>query len=516
MKHEDFHSLFFMTKRDFPKIHFYDQDFVEIYDKTWAWIADFWNNCSEKIAAIPAEKRMLSPDEGKSEKRISGRFFSHPGSPVVLQSDAIFASFFLVYSNRIYQANPTIDIFYDRQEANGAIRSMYSIETGLAVMENADNPESIGLPLFAWAEFNLYHKSANKKRIKEVVPKINKYVTWIDSLYKCDNGLYAVPLSATGMTNAPWGDTVYPVDFNTMMAINALYMSALSDILNDRDLGIRYKRQYFALKYCINQKMWDPKTGFYYNLDKDENWVPIKTIAGYWPLLAEISNEDKAEQLVRKLQDPRVFGSPHPFPSVALDEVSFDKNGNGFRGSVFPYLTFMVIKGLERYNRHDLARECAIRHLYFILDSMIPEGSPHNGHHNGIPHKGRLWEAYLPLEEGPALGIDQADFPREQYLSYDALSTICLMIENIVGLSISLPRKTVDWTIPNMEVMGIENLSLKKNMITILSNKSGNRGWEIYAESEKLYYFTINILDKKKKTLPIPSGKCSMLIDKLL
>ena len=48
----------------------------------------------------------------------------------------------------------------------------------------------------------------------------------------------------------------------------------------------------------------------------------------------------------------------------------------------------------------------------------------------------------------------------------------------------------------------------------ILSNKS-QRGWEIHMESEKLYYFTINILGQKKKTLPIPSGKCSMLIDKL-
>ena len=66
-----------------------------------------------------------------------------------------------------------------------------------------------------------------------------------------------------------------------------------------------------------------------------------------------------------------------------------------------------------------------------------------------------------------------------------------------------------------MEIMGIEDLSLKRNMITILSNKSG-RGWEIRLESEKLYYFTINILDEgKKRTLPIPSGKCSMLIDKL-
>jgi neutral trehalase len=88
------------------------------------------------------------------------------------------------------------------------------------------------------------------------------------------------------------------------------------------------------------------------------------------------------------------------------------------------------------------------------------------------------------------------------------------MIENVIGLNISLPRKTVDWIIPTLEVMGVENLSLKRNFITILSSKSG-RGWEVRLESEKLYYFTIDIIGQKRKTLPIPSGKCSMLIDKL-
>ena len=93
--------------------------------------------------------------------------------------------------------------------------------------------------------------------------------------------------------------------------------------------------------------------------------------------------------------------------------------------------------------------------------------------------------------------------------------TITLLIENIIGHDISLPRKTVYWTMQNLEAMGIEKLSLKKNNITILSNKN-TRGWEIRLESEKLYYFTIEVLEEgKKKTLPIPSGKCSMLIDKL-
>jgi 3-phosphoshikimate 1-carboxyvinyltransferase len=41
------------------------------------------------------------------------------------------------------------------------------------------------------------------------------------------------------------------------------------------------------------------------------------------------------------------------------------------------------------------------------------------------------------------------------FVPYTALTTVSLMLENIIGLNISLPRKTVDWTIPTLEAMGI-------------------------------------------------------------
>jgi len=476
-----------VNKRDFPKVHFYDQDFVDIYDRSWAWVQDFW---------ITPEGQGLSPE---------GYFIYPDGDGSILhQYETIFSSFFFVYSNRNYHANQSLDFFYDHQEPSGAIRWKYDLLSGEPILPK-DNPEGIGMPLFAWAEFNLFHKTANKKRIKDVMPVLQRYMAWIDATFKKDNGLYKVPLTATTMTNSPRKKAAFLVDFNTALSINALYMSALGDILNDKDLSFQYKRMYFSLKTRINSMMWDPDTGFYHDLDDGGRRQAQKTIAGFWPLLAEIPNEDKAERLISHLSNPKTFGVDHPFPSLSADDPDYDERGMGYRGSVFAPFTFMVVKGLEKYHRWDLARECAIRHLYYVLDALSP---------NGEQNKGCLWEAYLPQKEGPAQWPGKEGFPRRQYLPFTGLSTITLMIENIIGLSISLPRKTVDWIIPNLEVMGIENLSLKRNLITILSNKS-QRGWEIHMESEKLYYFTINILGQKKKTLPIPSGKCSMLIDKL-
>lgn len=476
-----------MNKREFPKIHFYDQDFVDIYDKSWNLLQD---------SCINPKTNEVSPD---------GFFiYSKEGSIILDQFESIMSSFFLVYSNKNYDVEKNIDFFYEHQEENGAIRWRYDLNSGTPVCTK-ENPEGIGLPLFAWAEYNLYHKGANKKRIKEIIPVLQKYTTWLESNFKAENGLYRVPFQSSTMFNSPRKNCIYPVDFNACLAIHALYMSALGDILNDKDLSFHYKRMYFSLKTRINSLMWNDETSFYYDLDENENITGVKTISGFFPLLAEIPNEDKAESLIEHLSNPTTFGTEHPFPTLSQDNPEFSEDGEAFRGSVFPAFNFIVIKGLEKYQRYDMARECTIRHLYYMLDGMFPEDSR---------SKGDLKEAYLPTREGFAKLSGDKDFPHSKHILGAGLSTIALMIENVIGLEISLPRKTVDWVIPNLEIMGIEKLSLKRNLITILSNKS-NRGWEVQMESEKLYYFTINILGEKKKTLPIPSGKCSMLIDKL-
>ncbi len=473
-----------MIKKEFPKIHFYDHDVVETYTQTWHWIKDSWKS-------------------GTHKNGLASKYFNFPTNGRINQFEAIFSTFFLVYSNKMFPVHPVLDNFYAKQEEDGAIRGEYDESSGKPIISKK-NPKGVLPPLFSWAEYNMYHKIGFKKRIKEVMPKLEKYYNWLEENFKCQNGLYSVPLAATMMENAPRTDAFYPVDFNCQQAINTLYMAHLSDILNDKDKSYRYKRYYFSLKTRINSLMWNNADGCYYDLDKKDKQLKVKSIASFWTLLAEIPTEEKATKLIAHLSNPKEFGLENPFPTLSAKDKNFDKSGHGFRGSVFPPFTYMVIKGLEKYHRYDLARECTIRHLYMVMDTKYPDNE-----------KGEsLWEAYLPLQAGIAKWPKKDNFPRRRFLPYAALSTVALVIENLVGLVISLPRKTVDWIVPTIEIMGIENLALKRNMITILSNQSG-RGWEIRLESEKLYYFTINLLNSKKKTLPIPSGKCSILIDKL-
>ena len=304
-----------MNKRDFPRIHFYDQDFVDIYDRTWAWIADYWTGSG--------------PDSGIG----GGKFFFYPPERRLDQLEQSFASFFLVYSNRIYSASNGLDALYSKQEESGAIRWKYDVDSGAPVLP-PENPEGVSLPLFAWAEYNLYHKSANKKRVKEVMPVLQRYYAWLEATFKRPNGLFEVPVAATGMDNSPRDGAAYLVDFNAAMAVNALYMSALGDILNDKEISFQYKRNYFSLKTRINNFMWNVDDGFYYDVDAAERQVRTKTIGGFWPLLAEIPNEERAEAIIAHLTNPATFGTENPFPTVAVDSEHYDKRGIGYRGSV--------------------------------------------------------------------------------------------------------------------------------------------------------------------------------------
>lgn len=474
-----------MSKDLVPFVHFYDQDFVDMYDRSWVWIDELWK-------------------QGTEENKFSGSYLSYPDQKYFNQYLSSFASLFLVYSNQNHSPFAMLDYFYERQEESGAIRSDYSIEDGKAVLTE-ENPEGIAPPLFAYVEYIFYHKVGNKKRLKDVVPILERHFTWLEETALQENGLYHVPVEVCQTGNIPRSETFYPVDFNAQLALAALYMSAIGDILNDKEISFRYKRLYFSLKTRINAQMWDDDDRFYYDLDKDGQRIKSKMLVSYWAMLAEIPNDERAAYLIEQLKDPKEFGTENPFPAVPASSPYFSEDGNAHCGGVFSVDTYMVVKALGKYNQFIYARECAIRHMYFLLDTLHPD----------TDQIGDLWEAYLPNKEGPSKTNEIPRFPRRRLMHYAGVATITLMIENIIGLDISLPRKTVDWVMPSLEVMGIENLSLKRNTITILSNKT-DRGWEIRLESEKLYYFTIEVLnEKKKKTLPIPSGKCSMLIDKM-
>ena len=475
---------------NFPKLIYYDQDFIQAYQKTWLKLENFWS-------PNPRDPRYV--------------LFHKPNSNLINQFELTMSAFSLVYQEKSQLAAQQMDYLYLQQEENGAIRANYDFQSGQAVPQEG-NPENVNPPLFAWLEFHLYHKVGLKKRTQEIFPKLERYFQWIDSHFRDEElGLLKAPLSAVGWQNSARqkDGAVYLIDFNAQQLLNAYYMAIIGDLLNDKEIAFRYRKYYFSLKTRVMSLMWDPKTKFFYDLDHKAKRIGSATLCSYWIMLCDVLNEERLKLMIAKLKDPKWFGSDNPFPSLAQNHPDFSAKGHGCYGSVMPELSFVVIKGLEAYQYHRQAREFAIMHIYHILDTYFLESD----------YKHDFFQAYMPYENKPALvpspnGSQHLVSASGGFAHMVSLATVNLFIETIIGLNISLPRKTVDWVVQALEEMGARNLSLRRNIISIQTRKSV-RGWEIRLESEKLYYFTVHILDYKKKTLPIPSGKCSMLVDKL-
>ena len=37
-----------MNRDSIPSVHFYDQDFVDLYDRSWVWIDEYWKQGTEQ------------------------------------------------------------------------------------------------------------------------------------------------------------------------------------------------------------------------------------------------------------------------------------------------------------------------------------------------------------------------------------------------------------------------------------------------------------------------------------
>lgn len=489
----------------FPQMQYYDPDFISIYEQSWSRIDMLW---------VPPTSNL---------DVLSG-YIDHEEVEALSLLHAISSSFFLLYSNNHLSATHLLDVFYNFQQASGQIPSFIDkpiVDTpkkgplqslpslpSLSQLSNLvwKHTERVVPPLLLWAEYNYFNRSENKKRLKEILPKLDKYLEWFVNSFQQENKLFVIPKNAHYLDTTAPKQIHYFLDFNAQMALAFSCMSQLANFATVKTLALKYSKCFYQLKALINKHFWHAKDDFYYDLDERLQPVKRKTISAFWTLLATIPNNQQASALKSYLENPKIFNTQCPFPSLSADDPAFSEFGLGYKGTVYPLLTYMTIKGLVTYGYHEFARESALKHLSSILTVFFSENPELSE---------TLWESYQPNNFSPAKPLAKNEKIHKNFFPSIGLSTIALNIEVILGIEIYMHKKMLYWTIPNLEFMGIDSLQLKRNLIAIKLQNS-TRGWEIRNGSEKLFYFSVNILEKEiKKTLPIPSGKCSLLIDKI-
>lgn len=127
------------------------------------------------------------------------------------------------------------------------------------------------------------------------------------------------------------------------------------------------------LAHLINTVFWDEKDGFYYDRNEQTGQrIPVKSVAGFFPLYAGVASPRQARRLVREhLMNPAEFWLTYPVATYARTEPGFyegSHNECNWRGSAWIPANYMIFHGLLRYGYRAEARALADKTFSMALD----------------------------------------------------------------------------------------------------------------------------------------------------
>jgi len=295
--------------------------------------------------------------------------------------------------------------------------------------------DNLNHPLAAFAELESYWHTRDLDRLDMVIEPLYQYYKALHYHIRHQNGLYVTDWAS--MDNSPRNKHLgFAVDTSCEMVLFAENLSAIMQILCEEGRKVeRFEerrdelaRQRKQLIEKINSYMWSDTHTFYYDVTFGMKHSGIKTIAGFYPLLAGAATKQQAEGLKNWLEDEKSFKRIHRCPSLAADESGYDPNGGYWRGAVWASTNVIVTKGLEKYGYYDLAREIALNHLDAVTAVFQKTGT--------------IWENYSPDE------LTSGDSDHAEFVGISGIGPILYLLEYGVGLSISHQKELlVKWNI---------------------------------------------------------------------
>jgi hypothetical protein len=134
------------------------------------------------------------------------------------------------------------------------------------------------------------------------------------------------------------------------------------------------------------EQLWDPYAQEYYSRDFiTHELIKTPSIGTLLPLYAGSVTKERAEQLVKWLENERQFGPAYPVPSVPVMSAWFKPKGY-WQGPAWVNMNWLIIDGLNRYGYKDHAaalRETTLEMVakhgcyeYFDPLNAEPAGSP--------------------------------------------------------------------------------------------------------------------------------------------
>jgi hypothetical protein len=376
------------------------------------------------------------------------RFIDPAFNDCVFMWDSCFMTLFGRYGARAFPFARTLDNFYAKQHPDGFICR----EIGRALGDDRFprfDPSSTGPNVLAWAEWEHWRNFGDRDRLARVFPVLRAYHQWLRAYRTWQEGSYWSTGWGCGMDNQPRLPTGTPyadpehyhgrmtwADTTLQQILSARLLAAMGRALGAADADVADMREEIVrLTRFVNDHLWSNAARFYCDRFDDGALNDVKSVGGYWALLAGAVPAARVAPFVAHLEDPRAFKRPHRVPSLSADHAAYDARGGYWRGAVWAPTTYMVLRGLTEVGRDALAHEIARNHL----DNVIAV----------FEKTGTVWENYAPESAAPGTPS------KRDFVGWTGLPPIAVLLEYVFGLRPDAPARRLVWDVRLTDAHGV-------------------------------------------------------------
>lgn len=401
----------------------------------------------------------------KSVNRVNG-FVSPYIDPAfnnnIFMWDCSFMTMFGKYARQVFNFQNTLNNFYSKQHPDGFIcREIREID-GTDVFERFD-PASTGPNIMPWSEWEYFLNFNDIERLKKIFPVLLAYYDWYSTYRTWPDGSYYSSGWGCGMDNQKRVPSGYnpafshgfmswiDISFQEVFSANILIEMA-KIISRDKDVEHIISQKKMLIDY-INKNMWDESEKYYFDRNRNGLLNKTKSIGSYWGLLAGSIPHDRVNQMVLHLEDTSMFARKHRIPTLSADDPFYDPNGDYWNGSIWAPTTYMVLRGLTKYNFDSLAFKIGINHLNNVVEVFNKTKT--------------FWENYAPDK---VQGNDRSNF-----VGWTGLVPINVLFEYVFGIRANVPENELTIDVNLLDEYGIINYPFGSNgKINIVCKKRKN------------------------------------------
>jgi len=430
-------------------------------------------------------EHLRMPKEGT---RFVSTFIDAAFNDCLFMWDSCFMLMFGKYADRVFPFQKTLDNFYSFQHRDGFICREIDEIAGRDRYSRFD-PSSTGPNLLAWCEMQYYDTVHDTERLRRVYAPLRAFHIWLRRNFTWPDGSYFSSGWGCGMDNIPRFKTENDdaFDYECQFAhghmtwldtcleqlLNCDCLIRMNEILGGEDDVSDLKQERKELAKLINTELWDENDAFYYDRWRDGQLNHVKHIGAYWALVADVIPKDKLDRFVAHLENENEFCRPNAVPTLSADHPMYQKTGCYWRGSVWAPTSYMVLRGLERQGKDELAYTIAEKFFSNVMQVYRETGT--------------LWENYMPEEAKPGIPA------RPDFVGWTGLVPITVLFEFVFGIRPHVAENEIVWHVNRLERHGVAQYPFGDGVIDLVceARESADDEPQITVRSDKPLTVTV-------------------------